>query len=97
MHEYLLAFFYIILGLIGAAGHYFKKRYIDETTDCSFKEYVLGEPKSTIKALFTIFSAEIALSLTGTWPIGLNQLIGALTAGYTADSGMNKAPDYDNN
>lgn len=93
MGEYGIASIYIVLGLIGGSFHYLKKRYVDNTTKVSFKDYLTGEPRSTAKALLAIFSAEIGLSLTGVWPIGLNQLIGAITAGYTADSGMNKAQD----
>ena len=95
MTDYVIALIYINLGYIGASCHWVKKRYVDNTTVCSFIEYLKGEKKATIKAVLAIFSTEIALSLahTGGYHIPLGELVGAITAGYACDSGLNKAPD----
>lgn len=92
--DYLFAFVYILLGLFGGALHYVKKRYVDNTTLVDFHDYLLGNPKATIKALWTIAAAEIGLSILHAGVgLSLAELVGAVTAGYTADSTLNKAPD----
>lgn len=93
MNDYLTALIYIGIGLSGAVGHYLKKRYLDNTTTKNLFDYIKGEPKATAKAVLSIVGAEIGLSLATGWPISLSAFVGALTAGYTADSAMNKAPD----
>lgn len=92
MIEYIWALLYIVLGLIGGAFHWVKKRYIDLTTEDSFWRYLVENSKHTRQATYAIICAEVALSLvhTGTG-ITLSELIGALTAGYMADSTLNKA------
>jgi hypothetical protein len=92
--DYAIALIYILLGAAGGSGHYLKKRYYDETTTCSFKDYLLMERKATIHALMGIVITEIGLSLlhTSGWHFPLGDIVGAITAGYTADSGLNKAP-----
>jgi len=93
--DYAIALIYILLGLLGGSGHYLKKRYYDETTTCSFQEYLFMEKKATLHALIGILVAEVVLSLAHTtgWHFSLSDLVGAITAGYTADSGLNKAPN----
>lgn len=95
MNEYLIALYYIILGLIGGGFHYVKKRYVDLTTDLSFKAYLFTNKRATIKTLFAIISAEISLSLLhqGGSFLVFSEVIGALTAGYTADSGLNSTKE----
>jgi hypothetical protein len=95
MNDYLIALYYIILGLIGGGFHYIKKRYIDLTTDLSFKDYLFTNKRATIKTLFAIISAEVGLSLlhSGGVYLTLSELVGALTAGYTADSGLNSTKE----
>jgi len=92
--DYMIALIYLILGALGGSGHYLKKRYYDGTTACSLTEYLFLEKKATFHALTAIFFAEIGLSLLHTtgWHFSLSDIVGAVTAGYTADSGLNKAP-----
>lgn len=96
MTDYLITAAYILFGLIGAVAHWFKKRYIDETTCCSLVDYIMHERKHTWNTLWSIVTSEAGLAtgaiLAGS-PFGLNAVIGALTAGYVADSVVNKAPD----
>lgn len=96
MTDYLIALAYILIGVAGAVAHWFKKRYIDETTCCSLWDYVRKERKHTMRTVWSILTSEIALaaaSIIAGAPFGLNAVIGALTAGYVADSVVNKAPD----
>ncbi len=94
MNDYLFAGIYIMIGCIAAIGHWAKKRYIDRTTNCDLKCYLMMEPSSTWKALSTIVAGEIALSLSHTsgW-LSVSELVAALGVGYAADSAANKAPD----
>jgi hypothetical protein len=94
MNEYLNALVFIILGFIGALGHYVKKRYWDNTTDVSIKTYILLEPKATKNAIAAIVTGEFGYAMTGLglWPMTLHDLIGILAVGYLADSAFNKAP-----
>ena len=89
MTIYIHAIIYIILGLSGGSFHYLKKRYIDNTTDLSFGKYLLTNKKATLKAAFTIVSAEVGLTLASQEFLSLSELVGVLTAGYTADSALN--------
>ena len=83
---------YIIVGVIGSVLHYLKKRYVDNTTDQSFHEYLFVHKQSTFNALAAIVSAEYALSMSDTdyiWDV--QSFIGALTAGYNVDSVFNRS------
>ena len=95
MTSYVFALIYIVLGLIGASGHYLKKRYWDNTTKESFLNYLSGEPKATMHAVVAVTGSSIMLSLahTGTDWLTLSELIGAITAGYANDSAFNRAAD----
>ena len=90
MNDYIRGLAFVVIGLIGGAAHYLKKRYVDNTTDLNFIQYLLTNRKATLNALFGIIAAEIPLSLAGIGPIGLGELSGAFTAGYVADSSLNK-------
>ena len=92
MNQYLNALIYVILGFIGGAFHYAKKRYVDQTTEQDFLAYLFDHRQSTFKAVATIIAAEYALSLSSETLhiLTLPELVGALTAGYTADSSINK-------
>lgn len=94
MEQYVNALIYTGLGFFGLCCHWFKKRFKDKTTLCSLKEYLMGDIGSTVSSVTTIILAEIPLSLgqSGSF-IGLTELIGAITAGYALDSGLNRAPD----
>jgi len=91
--EYLIALAYILLGLSGGAGHYLKKRYVDGSTRDSFLEYLKSNPPSTKKAIFTIVTTEIGLSLASGGILSLSNVVGAITAGYAVDSGLNRSSD----
>lgn len=94
MNDIALAFIYVVCGTVGAIAHWGKKRYVDKTTNDTFKQYMLGNLPSTVYSLGAMAFAEISLSLTVTPPIfGLSQMIGALTLGYTFDSGINKSSE----
>lgn len=96
MQQYSFALLYIVIGLAGAAGHYLKKRYVDNTTSQNFVDYLLENRQSTIHAIAVIASAEFALSMTHV--IGFlspSELVGSLTAGYSADSVLNRANSPD--
>jgi len=92
--EYLVALVYVLLGLFGGYGHYFKKRYVDSTTKQNLIEYLKGDWTSTKKAMFAIITSEIALAVSsgGTLP-GLGAVVAAITLGYSSDSVLNKASD----
>jgi len=84
---------YIGLGLVGMLGHWAKKRYIDKTTTCTLKEYIVGEPKSTLNAVGTMVVSEIGLAAAAVYaPFTVTAIVGALSAGYVVDSWLDKAP-----
>lgn len=91
MNEYLRALIFILLGFVGALIHYFKKRYIDKTIDISLFNYCITDLKFTWATFIAIVSSEIPLSLAQTGAVGVNELFGALAAGYVSDSGINRA------
>jgi hypothetical protein len=94
MDQYIFAAYYIIIGLIGAYSHYIKKRWVDNTTNDTLIQYLQENRGFTIKSVGSIIAAEIGLSLLHqSGIITLSELLGALTAGYTADSGFNKSSD----
>jgi len=96
MTDYLIAAVYLMLGVAGAVAHWVKKRYVDETTCCSLLDYVRKERKHTMRTVWSIVTSEIALAVASVLagaPFSLNAVVGALTAGYVADSVVNKAPD----
>lgn len=93
MEEYTRGLLFIGLGIIGSSLHWVKKRYIDRTTTLSFFEFQKSDPKHTILALSGVVAAEIPLSLASTGFIHLNELAGAISAGYMADSTFNKASE----
>jgi hypothetical protein len=91
MSEYVWLVVHVVLGLIGGAFHWIKKRYIDDTTLVNFIQYLRGDFTYTKRATYAIICAEVALSMThigGT--LTLSELLGALTAGYMADSTLNR-------
>lgn len=92
--EYAVAGLYVVLGLLGGAGHWAKKKYIDDTTEQNLIEYLKGDWTSTKKSMFTIITSEVAFAVSsgGTLP-GLGAIIGAITLGYSSDSLVNKASD----
>jgi hypothetical protein len=95
MIEWLHALVYILIGMVGAYAHYYKKRYVDMTTKDSLHDYCFENYPHTIYMLGALMFSEMGLSLAwsaGT-TLGIAQSIGALTAGYAADSGINKASD----
>jgi|LakMenE18May11ns_1017448.scaffolds.fasta_scaffold9926795_3 hypothetical protein len=95
MNEYLISLYYILFGIIGASFHYIKKRYVDETTNLTFKEYLFTNKRATFNTIFAIVSTEVGLSIlhSGGDFLSLSEFVGALTAGYTADSGVNSTKE----
>lgn len=82
---------YIIVALIGAVSHYLKKRYIDNTTMLSFKEYLLTNKVATLKAFGSCIAVAYGYALSGAEVFALATIAGVLTGGYVSDSGLNKA------
>lgn len=93
-NEYVKAFIYIALGLVGLCCHWAKKLLKDKTTKCTLKEYLVGDIGSTMASVSSIVLAEITLSTAqiGDY-IAIGELVGAITAGFSLDSITNVAPD----
>lgn len=97
MNSYLLLLCYILLGFAGGAWHYIKQRYVSKSIKLGFIEYLQSDLEATIKATFAIISAEYALASIDTdGIIAMNEFVGALTAGYAANSHLNKCAEKDN-
>lgn len=92
MNEFIMLIVFVVLGFVGAYAHYFKKFYIDKTTQCTLGEYLKGNLPQTLYAAGAVIFAELTLA-SATAGISLGAIVGALTAGYTADSAINRAPD----
>jgi hypothetical protein len=85
-----------VVGIIGLYIHWFKKKNVDHTTECSFLNYMNGSFAATLYSIGGILFAEINLSLLQESEyMGLKDMIAAFTLGYSIDSGVNKAPDKD--
>lgn len=95
LESYLITLEYFAIGLIGGSGHYLKKRYLDNTTLDSFETYLSANITSTYKAIFAIFCSTTALSIANTtgYILSMPELYGVLTAGYSADSLLNKSSE----
>lgn len=97
MNDYIEALIYIGLGCLGAAYHWSKKRHIDRTTNLDLVAYLLSDRSATWRALSALVVAEVGLSMAHSGTYGLvptlAELVGALTAGYAADSRFNRAED----
>jgi hypothetical protein len=94
MSDYKWFMIYLIIGFVAGYAHWLKKRYVDETTQSTFSEYLKQERKSTYNYLSAVVIAEIALSLAHTGlTLTLTDFVAAFGAGYMADSGLNKSPD----
>lgn len=93
MNDYTRAGIFITLGLIGALAHWVKKRYVDNTTTSTLKEYTTTDVKYTLRAVGTIVFTEVNLSLLGVEFPGMSEALGALTAGYAVDSSLNKVTE----
>lgn len=74
-----------------------KKRHIDRTTNLDLVGYLLSDRSATWRALSALVVAEVGLSMAHSGTYGLMptlaELVGALTAGYAADSRFNRAED----
>ena len=91
MNEYTQFLVYTAVGVIGGAWHYAKKRYIDRTLTVGLIIYLNSDQRATFNALVAIITAELSLSsLNVDHILHLQDFIGALTAGYMADSHLNK-------
>ena len=95
MNEFIIALEFIIIGYLGAIGHYFKKRHIDDTTKDSLYHYLTVDTTTTKQAAWGIAGAAIGLSFlhtNGYW-LSLQELSGVLTTGYTVDSWLNRSTE----
>ena len=91
MNEYTQLAVYLLTGSVGAIWHYAKKRYIEKTLTVSFTAYVTSDFSATFNTIVAIATAEFSLSaLNVDHILHLQDVIGALTAGYMADSHLNK-------
>jgi hypothetical protein len=95
MNQELIAVLYFFIGLLGAYAHYFKKRYVENLTTDSLDTYIFGNYPHTVYMLGGLAFAEMTLAAMhpDVFTPTLSDYIGALTAGFVADSGINKASD----
>jgi hypothetical protein len=92
MNELIIFLVFSACGFVGAFCHYYKKRYGDKTTRLSLRKYVLSDFSSTLIATGAMLFSELVLASTAQG-ITLAAIAGALTAGYTSDSVLNKTAD----
>lgn len=95
MTDYTILFFYVILGFVGVVFHWWKKHYIDLTTNDTLQEYLFHDLKSTFNAVCTIIGSEITLTISNSadaWSLGA--VSGAFAVGYTLDSFFNRSSDH---
>ena len=59
MHQYTNALVYVLLGLMGATVHWWKKRYISKETENSFVQYITGNFPYTLYTVLSIAFAEM--------------------------------------
>ena len=98
LNEWTQCLLYIIIGFVGGGWHYVKKRYVDNTTTLSFIAYLQSDKGSTIKTIGAIILAEFSISSLNTSHVfHIVDFVTALTAGYTADSHLNKCSSEPNN
>jgi hypothetical protein len=83
---------FIVLGLVGAYAHWFKKFYVDKTTKDTLSMYIFSDPHSTLYAISSIAFSEMGLSVVNP-SLTMTAVIAGLTTGYMFDSGINKASD----
>ena len=96
MNEFTNALIYAAIGFIGVYLHWFKKKNIDHTTECSFFNYMNGSYAATLYSLGAMIFAEANLSLLQETDFPkLKDIIAAFTLGYSIDSGINRAPDQE--
>jgi len=95
MQQFIIAIEFVLLSFVGAFGHYLKKRYFDDTTKDSLGYYLIVNQTATKQAMWSMAGSAIGLSLlhTNGYFIGLQELIGVLTAGYAIDSWLNKSSE----
>ena len=95
MNEWILLALMQLAGLVGMLAHFWKKLVRNQTAD-GLKDYILGNPGYTIRAM-----AATAGAVAGLWEVtdptalvGVTALItvisGAFTTGWTFDSMLNK-------
>ena len=92
INDAVIALLYVGIGFLGGAGHWFKKRYIDDTTTTTFMEYLYTDVKYTKRSMVVITFACVNLSFTHStgYYISLHDFMTILVAGYTSDSVFNK-------
>lgn len=94
INQFAILALFLLIGILGAIAHYVKKRYGDKTIDCSLWAYIEGNPSSTLKAFYSLFAAEFSLMLAHT-SFNWQELGLVWTAGYVADSWLNRASEAD--
>jgi hypothetical protein len=91
MDQYLNILIYIALGFLGAWLHYLKKRYKDNETNLGFIAYLGDNSAMTYGTVLAIIATEYGLASISTLHLLTPQeLVGAVTAGSTANSFINK-------
>ena len=94
MSEYRWFLIYLSIGLVGGIVHWFKKRYVDQTTALSFFDYMRNERQATYAYVSAILIAELGLSQIHIGDfLTLTDFVAAFGAGFMADSSANKALD----
>ncbi len=92
MIDYKWFAYYMIIGLVAGYFHWLKKRYVDETTQLTFADYMKRERKATYNYVCAVIMAEVSLAIAHTGlTLTFTDFIAAFGAGYMADSGLNKS------
>ena len=91
--QYLIMGEFLGLAFAGALYHFFEKRFLHLTTECSLRDYLVKEPASTQKALLAIVTACFAFTMahSGGWMLSFSEVAGVLAIGYGFDNALNKA------
>ena len=91
MNEYIIFIIYTFFGIVGAVGHYLKKRYKDKVICCDLWYYITNNVEATLYAVGSIAFFEMVLaSNANADPLSLVSIIAALGVGFGSDSGFNK-------
>lgn len=93
--QYIIFLEFLVLAATGLVYHYYEKKFLHQSTACSFKDYMFKERTATYKALTAIIVTCYAFTTahTGGYLLALSEVGGALMAGYGFDNAFNKAPE----
>ena len=93
MNQWLNLIVYCLIAILGALAHYLKKRYIDNTTTLSLRDYILTNKSASFKALAACVTVAYGYAISTEELFALSTIAGVATGGYVADSGLNKTEE----